>query len=149
MTKVSKIPLRSDVWTRVFDLYVKTLADIKDPKELTDFIKSFYSPTERIVLAKRLALVVLLAKGQKYDKIREILKISPPTIAKMSLKIKYDNKGLSPVINKIFKKQSAQIAWKEIIDLFNIPTKSTLKSGNRIKRDIVSKLKINQIKNEF
>lgn len=149
MTKVSRLPLRLDVWERIFNLYIETLADLKDPKELSKFINSFYTPTEKIVLAKRLALMVLLAKGQRYDDIRQILKISPPTIARMSLKVKYENEGITPIIEKIFKRQSSQILWKEILSLFNLPTKSTLKSGERLKKDLVVKVEVDKIKSEF
>ena len=149
MTKVSRIPLSSDVWERIFDLFIGTLADMKDKKKLAAFVDDFFSPTEKIMFAKRLALVVLLAKQHDYQTIRQILKISPPTIAKMSLKVKYEGKGLHPVIEDIFKKESAQIIWKEIEALFDLPTKGSLKSPDRFKRSVSRDQKIRQLKDEF
>ena len=87
MTKVSRIPLRPDVWERIFDLFIGTLADLKDRKKLKAFVDDFFSPTEKIMFAKRLAAVVLLAKNHNYQSIRQILRISPPTIAKISMQI--------------------------------------------------------------
>jgi uncharacterized protein YerC len=149
MVKISRSPLRSDLWERIFDLFVGTLADLTDKHKLSAFIEEFYSPTEKIMLAKRLALMVLIAKGHDYKSIRIILRISPSTIAKMSLKIKYEGKGLKPVIEDIFKKQSSQIIWKEIQSIFDNPTKATLKSPTRLKNEILSKQKIEEIKSEF
>lgn len=149
MTKVSRLPLRSDVWDRIFDLFVSTLADQKDKRKLSGFIDDFFSPTEKTMFAKRLATAVLVAKGHDYASIREILKVSPPTIAKLSLKIKYGGEGLKPVISDILKKQAYQITWKEIEDLFDRPTKGNLKSSERFKRKIKRSQEISRLKSEF
>lgn len=47
MAKVSRIPLRNDVWERIFKLFVETTADLKDKKLLTSFIDDLYTPTEK------------------------------------------------------------------------------------------------------
>lgn len=149
MTKVSRLPLRTDVWNRIFDLFISTLADQKDKKKLSKFVDDFFSPTEKIMLAKRLALAVLLAKGHDYESIRRTLRVSPPTIAKLSLKIQYGGEGLKPVIGDILSKQASQIIWKEIEDLFDLPTKGNLKSPERLKRQIKRSKEISKLKSEF
>lgn len=149
MPKISRLPLRSDVWDRIFSLFINTLADQSDKKKLSKFVDDFFSPTEKIMFAKRLAAAVLLAKGHDYVSIREILKVSPPTIAKLSLKIKYGGEGLKPVIEDIFKKQASLIIWKEIESLFDVPTKGNLKSPKRFLRIKKQEQKIREIKSEF
>lgn len=149
MTKISRLPLRSDVWDRIFNLFIGTLADQNDKKKLSKFVDDFFSPTEKIMFAKRLALAVLVAKGHDYESIRRILRVSPPTIAKLSLKIQYGGEGLKPVIGDIFKKQASQIVWKEIEDLFDLPTKANLKSPERFKRKIKRTQEISELKSEF
>lgn len=149
MTKVSRLPLRQDVWDRIFSLFVGTLADQRDKKKLSKFIDDFFSPTEKIMFSKRLAATVLVAKGHDYVSIRQILRVSPPTIAKLSLKIKYGGEGLNPVIESIFKKQASQIIWEEIESLFDVPTKGNLKSPARFVRNIKRKQKIRELKSEF
>jgi uncharacterized protein YerC len=151
MTKVSKLPLRPDVWQRIFELFVNTLADEKDKKNIALFVNDFFSPTEQIMFAKRLAAAVLLAKNHDYDSIRRILQVSPPTIAKISLKIKFEDedKGINLMLKNILKKQAAQVVWKEIEELFNLPTKSSLKSPDRLKRNFLNSKRTSQIKSEF
>lgn len=149
MTKVSRLPLRTDVWDRIFNLFVGTLADQKDKGKLSKFIDDFFSPTEKIMFAKRLAAAVLLSKGHDYTSIRNILRVSPPTIAKLSLKIQYGGEGLKPVIEDIFKKEANQILWKEVENLFDIPTKASLKSPERFIRNRKRLQKIEEIKSEF
>ena len=149
MPKVSRLPLRQDVWDRIFSLFINTLADQSNKRKLSKFVDDFFSPTEKIMFAKRLAAAVLVAKGHDYMSIREILKVSPPTIAKLSLKIKYGGEGLKLVIEDIFKKQASQIIWKEIEGLFDVPTRGNIKSPKRFIRSLKRKQKIREIKTEF
>ncbi|KKR73183.1 MAG: hypothetical protein UU16_C0028G0005 [Candidatus Woesebacteria bacterium GW2011_GWA2_40_7] len=131
------------------ELFVSTLANQTNNKKLSEFFDDFFSPTEKIMFAKRLAAAVLLAKNHDYQSIHEILRISPPTIAKLSLKIKYGGEGLKPVIEDIFKKEANQIVWKEIESLFDLPTKGNIKSPERFKRNLKREQKIREIKSEF
>ena len=149
MTKISKLPLRADVWDRVFSLFVGTLADQKDKNKLSKFVDDFFSPTEKIMFAKRLAASVLITKGHDYKSIENILRVSSPTIAKLSLKIKYGGEGLKPVIEDIFKKEASQVVWKEIEGFFDVPIKGNLRSPERLIRNIKREQKIEEIKSEF
>ena len=149
MTKVSRLPLRKDVWDRILNLFVSTLASQTDKKVLADFFNDFFSPTEKIMFAKRLAGAVLLAKDHDYQSIHEILRISPPTIAKLSLKIKYGGAGLKPVIEDILNVQASQIIWQDIEDLFDVPIKGNLKSPERFIRKLKREQKIENLKSEF
>jgi uncharacterized protein YerC len=149
MTKISRLPLRTDVWDRILSLFVSTLADQTDKKRLSRFFDDFFSPTEKIMFAKRLAAAVLLAKEHDYQSIHKILRISPSTIAKLSLKIKYSGDGLKPVIEDIFNKQTNQIIWKGLEDLFDIPIKGNIKSPERFMRKLKREQKIEELKSEF
>src|SRR3989344_4973595 len=132
MTKVSRLPLRPDIWERTFTLFTETLADIRNRDEVANFVCDFFSPTEKVMFAKRLATALLLAKGHDYNSVRQILRISPPTIAKMSFKVNYEGKGLNPVLNKIMKKQALMALWQEIVDTFDMPVKGqTLSSWSK------------------
>ena len=63
MPQVSKYPLRKEVFERVFELLLKTIADSHTQKEATQLIDDLLTPTEKIMLAKRLSIAVLLAKN--------------------------------------------------------------------------------------
>lgn len=123
MTQVSKFKLRNDVWERIFDLFSESILSIKDRKELNGFLEDFLSPTERIMLAKRFAITVLLAKGNDYKSIGTLLRVTPSTIAKMNLLMKYGGKGLVPVVDKLLKRDATRIIWEEIKSLLDVPIK--------------------------
>jgi uncharacterized protein YerC len=123
VTQVSKFKLRNDVWDRIFDLFSEAVLSIKDRKELNGFLEDFLSPTERIMLSKRFAITVLLAKESDYKSIGTLLRVTPSTIAKMNLVMKYSGKGLIPVVEKILRKDATRIIWEEIKSLLDVPIK--------------------------
>lgn len=126
MTKVSRIPLKKETWDKVFGLFIDTLTNITDGDKLRSFVNDFFSPSERIMLSKRLAAAVLLAKGHSYESVRNKLKLSPPTIAKISSKVKYEGKGLNLVLGEVFKKQAKFVFTEEIKDIFDLPVKGDI-----------------------
>ena len=147
MTKVSRIPLKKETWDKVFALFIDTLTNITDRGKLSNFVNDFFSPSERIMLSKRLAAAVLLAKGHSYESVRGKLRLSPPTIAKISRKVKYEGKGLNLVLEEIFKKQAKAIFTEEIKDVFDLPVKGDLLGP--VIRNRKRQQKIKSIKEEF
>ena len=108
MAQVSRYPLTKEVEERVFEILLKTIADLKKHQEIDEFLKDFLSPTERIMLAKRLTIAILLGKGYDYRQIREILKVTPGTIAAVNLKLKYAGKGYKKVVGKVLKEEKIE-----------------------------------------
>lgn len=66
MTQVSKYPVHRDVEKRMFEIFKTTISNLKHSEEIEDFLEDFLSPVEKIMLAKRLAIAVLLAKNYTY-----------------------------------------------------------------------------------
>lgn len=141
------MPLRREIWERIFSLFIDTFVRIKERDKLERFIGNFFTPTERIMFAKRLAAGVMIAKGQNYLTIRRVLKLSPPTIAKMSFRVKYEGEGLNPVIEDILKDHAKQVVWEEIMSLFDMPTKGA-GFGVWRKRKFERRSKIRSLKTE-
>lgn len=149
MAQVSRKFLSPDVWERIFNLFLETLTNIRKKQQLQNFLLEFLTPTERIVLAKRLAIAVLLAKGHDYAQISKLLHVTPPTIARISTQLKYGNDGLKSVIADIFKRQEMQVIWEEIKGLIEVPPAATLTKPHLRKYEIERQNKIDMIKEEF
>ena len=75
------------------------LADARHPDEITQFLSSFLTETEHLVLAKRLTIYYLLDKGQSYTQIKNELQVSSATISTVSENMK--NSTIQSVINRI------------------------------------------------
>jgi len=124
VTQVSRFKLKPEVEERIFDLLSDSLIRFKNKKELNDFLDDFLSPIEKTVLAKRLAIAVLIAKGNDYLDIGRILKVTPTTIAKMSLHMKYGNGAVKKVAERIVSSDNAKIILQDLAGIFDVPIKS-------------------------
>ena len=148
MTKISRMPVREDLSVRVYNLLIGTLSNLKTKDEVEGFVGSIFTPTERIMFAKRLAAALLLAKGHDYMEVRRILRISPPTIAKMSFRLRYEGEHILPLIENILRRQKTRVIWEEIKDLLDTPIKGQSK-GAREKRKYLRRKKIAEVISEF
>lgn len=118
MTQVSKIRLRPEVEERIYKLLENALVRFKRNKDIIDFLNDFLSPIEKTILAKRLAITVLLAKGNNYVSISDILKVTPNTITKMSLRMKYGNGAVRGVAETIANTDFGKALVEEILGIF-------------------------------
>ena len=111
MAQVSKYPLRKNVYDQIETLFIDTIAKLTDKHLVRDFLYDFLSPTEKIVLTKRLAIYVLLGKGYDYKGIKTILHVSAPTIASASTSYKYLGKGCQKVINQLIHDEKVSLLF--------------------------------------
>lgn len=78
------------------------------------------------MLAKRLSIAVLLAKGYSYPSIGRILRVTPSTIAQVSLSLKYAGKGYKKMVEKILVNEKIDAFWEKIEDMLSLtPPKGT------------------------
>lgn len=117
MAQVSKYPISKEVETRIFEILSKTISDLRNAVEIDDFLGDFLSPVERIMLAKRLSIAVLLAKGYDYQQVRKILRVSPSTIGAVAISLKYAGKGYKNVVEKILREEKMEAFWQKIDDV--------------------------------
>ncbi len=103
MTQVSKYPIREDVYQRILNIFLKTLINIQREDEALEFISEFLTPTEKIMLAKRLAIALLLKKGYDYQAIKAILRVSQGTVTHVNTFLKFGAQGYHRILDKIIK----------------------------------------------
>lgn len=125
MTQVSKYPISQAVYDRIFEFFFQSIIGLKSHREVNDFFEDFLSETERMMLAKRLAIAVLLTKGYSFVEIRKILRVSQTTIANANVFLKYSNRGYKKVVQKILAAEKRDEFWQKLDDLLSetIPPK--------------------------
>jgi len=84
---------------------------------VASFLEDFLTPTEKMMLAKRLAVAVMLAKGYDYRAIRKTLKVSFHMVANVNLWLKYKGKGYQKVINWILREEKIEKFWQKVDDV--------------------------------
>ncbi len=80
MTYVSQKPLSKKVLKRIGDLLVFEVAKAKTASQANTLIDALLTDAERIMLAKRFAIVILLKEDAGYKYIQNVLKVSSATI---------------------------------------------------------------------
>lgn len=102
------------------------LADIinktSSPKEIRWFLNELLTPTERIMLSKRLALMFMLKKGYSFSAIQKTLKVTPQTVLRFWHKTK--KPSYKAAVQKISEDKPGKNFWKELEELlFFLPPK--------------------------
>lgn len=105
MPQVSKYPLSKNTEKRLYQLFWETISNLKDSVKAEVFFNDLLSPTEKIMLSKRLAIAVMLIKDYDYSVIRSTLRVSPGTINSVSIWLKYSGTGYREVIDKLLRKE--------------------------------------------
>lgn len=99
---------------RIGEIFLRTISKLNKEEDVSQFLREFLTPTEKIVLSKRLAVAVMLRKGCDYKKIREVLKVTPGTIARVAYWIKYSKSGFLKIANVIVDGEKSEDFWNEI-----------------------------------
>lgn len=116
MPQVSKYPIPSKVADRIFELFIKTLTKIRNVKEAQDFSYDLFTPVEKIMLAKRIAIAYLLIKGYKYREINKLLRVSLTTIGSVNLALKLGSGGYIRMIMRIAKEEKLDEFFENIAE---------------------------------
>lgn len=117
MAQVSKYRLSQKEEAEIKSLFAEVVSLLYRQQDITAFLDDFLTPTERIVLSKRITVALLLKKGCSYETIMKTLKISAPTVADVSLKLKYAGKGYHQVLDKILREQKIKSIFDKVENL--------------------------------
>jgi len=128
MPHISSKKLKKENLQKLYDEFSVALEKSAKKSWAKLFLNDFLTRTEKIMLAKRFAVIYLLAKDVPVSYIAEALCMSPTTISRMSLKyeigkyssllkaIKTEDKDIWGILEKILKAGLPPIAgrgrWK-------------------------------------
>ncbi len=126
MTQVSRYPISKVIADRIFEIFLKSLVKIHTQEEADQFISDLLTPTEKIMLSKRLAIALLLQKNYDYRSIQKTIRVSTATIASVNMIIKYGSKGYVNLLNRILKEEKLINMMEETVSkILTSPAKAT------------------------
>jgi len=106
MTNISKKRLEPKVLKTINYQFIRTISQL-DQRSTEIFLEDFLTATERTMLAKRLAILLLLEEDFSPYRIAHLLQVSTSTVrrlhARISLKKMSPNKKTTSESNKFFK----------------------------------------------
>ena len=103
MTRISKFKVKGELLEKLGLLVFEIVGNSSNKSEFDLILTDLLSPTERIMIAKRIAIVYLILKNIDYRQISETLKVSQATISKFRLLMER-SEGLIPAFQRILAK---------------------------------------------
>ena len=91
MTHVSRKKLPIKTLKEILDSLVLVLTKTKDKEKMAQLLDALLSDTEKVMLAKRIAIVYLLSEGIEGQVIAETLNVTQFTVSRT--KLWYETKG--------------------------------------------------------
>ncbi|MBI2103851.1 hypothetical protein HYT59_02510 [Candidatus Woesebacteria bacterium] len=96
----------------MFKQFWNSLSKIKDPETASEFFSDLLTETERIMLAKRFTVSVLLIRGKSPSEIKDTLHVTYSTIGSVASWVK----NAKPATRKLLMTLSNQKEWENILD---------------------------------
>ncbi len=113
MVRVSREKLKKKVLEQINFRLVDTISKLETNSSTKSFINDLLGEEEKIVLAKRLAVIFMLQENISWYRITKLLKISPSTVKRIALDIdseRYDN------ILKVVKQKKNRVTFWDNLD---------------------------------
>ena len=85
MVRNSRFVLSEDLLEKIFDLFFEVMGNTSSKNEFRKIFFDLLTPAERIMLAKRVAIIYLLLKKIEYYNICDRLKVSSATVSRIAL----------------------------------------------------------------
>ena len=128
MTQVSKFKLDKKTQDNLLKNLLTVISKLNKEDQAKLFLDDLLTRTEKMVLAKRLAIALMLESGNSYIEIKDLLKVSSSTIGVINNQLN-NGAGYKMVIGRLQKMETKnKSSW--LFDFIN--SKSSLKSRNRI-----------------
>lgn len=115
MVRNSRFLLSKNLLEKLFTLFFEVMGKKTSKEEFMKVMYDLLSPAERIMIAKRVAIIFLLMKKIDYQNICERLKVSPSTVAKFAILME-KSEGIVPTFKNIVKIQKVALFLKEIFN---------------------------------
>ena len=101
MPHVSRYPLSGDLEKEIVNNLNVVLSSINKGEEMLFFLDSLLSSTEKIMLGKRIAIIILIDEGLKDSQISKMLHVTDITVAKMRLFNEVHGQGFKIALKKL------------------------------------------------
>lgn len=116
MTQVSRRPIKDETLQKIDQLLLESITSCHTKESINEFLDDILTPTEKIMLSKRLAIAYLLRQGHSYEVINKTLKVSNPTIRAVAIIMQLKGKGLKRALIRVTQKQQLKNFLKGLVE---------------------------------
>ncbi len=101
MPKINQNPLSDKQHRTVLEKLIATFSRLKSKDEIQEVFDSLFTEVEKLMLAKRLAIALLLENGVSYKEISRILKVSPVTVGFIKRNVVHRKAGYKKLLAEL------------------------------------------------
>lgn len=114
MSRVSKIKLNEEMQEEISEHFLYLIASLNNQKEIKSFFDEFLTKEEKVMLAKRLVLFMMLQKGYSSSFIQTALQVSYETVRSYSIQFAHKDSIFQQITNKLLTRKRTQQFWDKI-----------------------------------
>lgn len=133
MPHVSRRKLKKNIEENLTATLELVLARLTKEEEIKGFLLSLLSPTERLMIAKRLAVAVLLKEGLPDTHISSTLYVTRDTVSRMRLFLEARGQGYDFALQKLQDEKLMRDLKKVLLNLAAYTARA---AGGRVKPNI-------------
>lgn len=101
MPKVKVYSIEKKEKQRIISELFEIFVELKTKNEVFSFLLGLFTPSEVLMIARRIQVVKMIIDGKNYDEIRKKLKVSNQTITKMEHWLRNDDEKTELIVRKI------------------------------------------------
>lgn len=114
MARVSRFKLEEKVLDKIFNLFFEIVGKRRRQSEFMNVMQDVLSPNERVMIAKRIAIMYLLNKNIPVQTICNVVKVSPNTVFKFVFLLDKTD-GITPILRRVLQHESIADFFEEIL----------------------------------
>lgn len=112
MSRVSKYPVSPLVQEEMFRQFWRSISHLRSVEDVSSFFSDLLTETEEVMLAKRLAVAILVLNGKKAVDIVTALHVTYTTVGTVVSWVK----NAKPHTRKVLKRMIEEREWQMLID---------------------------------
>ncbi len=117
MPHLSAKTVKKKIYNRITREFIELIASVRTKDKTKALLRELLTPTEQAMLAKRLALIIMIKKGFSFQTIERALKVSPSTVVRFWKKTKTNT--FPEIIASVLSKKARNEFWDLISDLIH------------------------------
>ncbi len=114
MTRVSRAHLHQQQLAEIRDHFSHLVSSLTNTKEVENFLDEFLTKEERLMLAKRLVLLMMIKRGYPPHIIQQALHVSYESVRTYSNQLPMKNDMFQKTIGMLIKKEKAKEFWTKV-----------------------------------
>lgn len=116
MPRASKKPISPKVIHEISQKVTDLISALKTQEYISNFLETFFTDEEKVMISKRLMLYILIEKGLATNQITEILGVSRQTVLTHKKNWLKSASLYKTIINKMGNKRGKHSVWTKISD---------------------------------